>query len=796
MKHAALPLLLLVAGCFSKPSFSGRDAGAGSDTGDDVDAAPDADVSVPLTLAKISAGGRHVCAIDTDTKLWCWGDNDHGQLGDASLSRTGAPVLASTDAAMQAGWTDIAAGTYHTCGVRAGMAYCWGSNQKKESKPTTLGTDVGLTQITLPGMAMRVFAGTAISCAILDDGKAYCWGAIDLGAASSMSGVTQLQAGGLPAWTTIALADDHACAIAAGGADAGRLFCWGDDAHNELGTDVTLGSSRGMSLAGETEQSVLGTRYRAVDATTDVTCAITTGRMLSCWGAAAQGHLLGAPDNSVDATIDLMQVWDEIAIDTKFACARKLDGTIQCWGNDPDGALGTGDFDPRLTASATVTVNGSTTGAMALAAGAGFACALDAAGHAWCWGANRAGELGNREIATKDSASRVLLPALGPTNVVQEIVAGFDFTCALIGPPSGSGQAYCWGKNASKQVNAQMMSLAEERPIAALPAGIDLVELAVGEAHVCGVSAGGASVTCWGDNGSNQLGRTGSPGLNTVQMPGTPWTAVAAGSRASCAIAGGELHCWGAVPGDSVQMTRKNYGRPPSGAAWQSISMGSGFAVGIVIGTGVSYRTMVSFGNMCDGGTGTTGVQNADIPIAIKKGMFASVNDEYALLVIAASQHEGHHTCIHYTTQENSTPRVTCFGHNESQQVNETEASCNGNSADQTAVAWRMPVIGTRSVSTANAHSCALAANNSLQCWGGNNAHELADRSVSNRGTPEQVPPSNAGPWSSVATGNNHTCVIDDARRAVYCWGENRHGQLGDGTRFRPSPVASGLVSP
>ena len=48
-----------------------------------------------------------VTAIGNDTRLWCWGDNDYGQLGGSPMVATGDPVLAST--ANPSGWTDIAA---------------------------------------------------------------------------------------------------------------------------------------------------------------------------------------------------------------------------------------------------------------------------------------------------------------------------------------------------------------------------------------------------------------------------------------------------------------------------------------------------------------------------------------------------------------------------------------------------------------------------------------------------------------------------------------------------------------
>ncbi|MBL9020489.1 MAG: hypothetical protein JNL83_40265 [Myxococcales bacterium] len=812
MTLRALALLLGLGGCFSKPSFSGRDAGPGSDTGggemgggDDamidamLDAPPDGPMPLQLALARISAGGRHVCAIGNDTRLWCWGDNDYGQLGGSAMTMTGDPVLASTT--MTDGWTDVAAGTDHTCGIRSGTVYCWGRNDSRESRPTQAGPAVTMSAVTLTGTPIKVYAGNSISCAIMADETAYCWGSINLGAGGSGSPVTQLVASAtasVTAWSTIGLGDDHACAIAGGaGADTGRLFCWGGDAHNGLGHDTAVNSHRTFAMPAETRESSLnGARYRSVDAAEHVTCAVKSTRELHCWGSSGQYHTLGAPDDSLDVAIDSMTVWEDVSVDRTFACARRTTGAIYCWGNNQDGAMGQGDYEPQRSSPVLVNVHGLTSGMTALATGEGFACVLDPNANSWCWGANRQGELGNREIATKDVPSRVLLPTLGTNDVVSKLVAGDDFSCALVGPASGGATAYCWGNNKQLQVDALTSTESEPVPKAPFGAGTSFVEIAAGQMHVCGRHGSGATVTCWGDNSSSQLGRTGPAGMNPIAMPSTqPWTAIGAGSRASCGIADGELWCWGAVPGSTTQPMRAPYGRTPSGASWQSISIGSQFAVGVATEVGQTIPKLYAFGLQCESGLGASGTQMASNPLSLRRGL--SAGDEYATILVAAAQHNGHHTCIHYTTADApTTARVTCWGLNSSNQVNQGDASCAASTADQTVTTWRMPVFGTQSIATAADHSCALAANNALQCWGGNTAHELSTRSVSNPGIPAQVPPLSAGPWSVVATGSLHTCVIHDDRKAVSCWGENRHGQLGDGTRFRPTAVASGLVLP
>ncbi|MCA1481771.1 RCC1 domain-containing protein, partial [Bradyrhizobium sp. NBAIM08] len=47
----------------------------------------------------------------------------------------------------------------------------------------------------------------------------------------------------------------------------------------------------------------------------------------------------------------------------------------------------------------------------------------------------------------------------------------------------------------------------------------------------------------------------------------------------------------------------------------------------------------------------------------------------------------------------------------------------------------------------------------------------------------------------ALAVADHHACAVIGSQREVYCWGDNRHGQLGDGgTAARATPVATGLV--
>ena len=104
-------------------------------------AAPDEVEPVLLTAAtpalafyQVSGGGLHTCGITTANRMYCWGTNNHGQLGDGSKTTRLKPFpVAGTLRFRQ-----VSAGDLHTCGVTTDYrAYCWGQNSGKLGDGTT-----------------------------------------------------------------------------------------------------------------------------------------------------------------------------------------------------------------------------------------------------------------------------------------------------------------------------------------------------------------------------------------------------------------------------------------------------------------------------------------------------------------------------------------------------------------------------------------------------------------------------------------------------------------------------------
>jgi len=123
----------------------------------------------------VATGEAHACAI-TRGVVECWGDNSYGQLG-ANASRDGSTAPVEVPG-LGAAVTAVAAGTGQTCAITsAGGVKCWGDGDHGQLGNGSTAPSAKPVAVTgLDSGVVAISAGTLHACAVTAAGHVYCWG--------------------------------------------------------------------------------------------------------------------------------------------------------------------------------------------------------------------------------------------------------------------------------------------------------------------------------------------------------------------------------------------------------------------------------------------------------------------------------------------------------------------------------------------------------------------------------------------------------------------------------------------
>jgi alpha-tubulin suppressor-like RCC1 family protein len=228
-----------VAYCWGDNTFG--QLGIGSTAGPQVFPQP---VVGGLTFAAIAVGANnHTCGITTSGQAYCWGDNGFGKLGDGTFSQRTAP----TPVVGGLLFTAIRPNFFHsTCALATdSRAYCFGLNDRGQLGLGG-GTDTGGHPVPAAVTGGLTFSaiGTGFnqSCGVSTSGPAYCWGGNNAGqlgnGTTTLSTVPVLVSGGF-SYTdvsggngfSLASRPPHTCGVSTTGVG----LCWGFNGDGELG---------------------------------------------------------------------------------------------------------------------------------------------------------------------------------------------------------------------------------------------------------------------------------------------------------------------------------------------------------------------------------------------------------------------------------------------------------------------------------------------------------------------------------------------------------------------------------
>ncbi len=516
------------------------------------------------TLAGISAGGAHTCAIDDAGRAYCWGRGDSGQLGNGNQVTHRRPVAVDRSRQLKGvRLRQISAGHNFTCGIdRAGATYCWG-----EGRAGQLGDDSGRASAVPVRVAQdaRAFAigsldaGRTASCAATASGRAFCWGKGSLGSGVNQSDRTQpVDVSAVPkglGFTDLAVTTgdtgQRGCAIG----DNGRAYCWGSDQLGRLGQTV-----KPLEVySSGTSDIPAGAVLSSLTASGTHRCVLDSDGKAYCWGSNYGGELGIGPSADVVTARPAAVVSDgalagvtltRISAGAYNTCALDASGKAYCWGGSGDRVGdGTTNVDVRHREPVAVDTSGVLAGKMLTQISVGYAqsCAIASNGKAYCWGWGSSGVLGNGSTADAPSPVAVDTSGVLAGKTLTGLATGPFHTCAL----DSDGKAYCWGDGIGGALGNG--STADSSvPVAVEASGVlsgkTLVAITANERYTCALDTAGKAY-CWGERalGGNATSSSTPVAVDdSGVLSGRVLTQISAGYSHACARdTQGRAYCWG-----------------------------------------------------------------------------------------------------------------------------------------------------------------------------------------------------------------------------------------------------------
>jgi alpha-tubulin suppressor-like RCC1 family protein len=274
-----------------------------------------------------------------------------------------------------------------------------------------------------------------------------------------------------------------------------------------------------------------------------------------------------------------------------------------------------------------------------------------------------------------------------------------------------------------------------------------------GDVLIAGVTAGGAAGLA-GVSGAGAGGGSGEAG-SAGSENSTRASEVNIGDNHACAIVAGRAHCWGSNEygqlGLGDQDTRLTPALVDGDHVWRHLTLGAFRTCGLDDGGRV-----LCWGENARGGVGVGDRSERTTPAVVTlPNRATSLSGDFQ------------HTCAVLSDNQ-----LFCWGNNEEGQLGQDDGYPGEGSVDADALTpIRVPGPDFESVDTGQGHTCAVALDGSLYCWGRNSFSELgAGASANQIRTPTRVGADND--WLEVAAGQGHTCA-KKRDLSIWCWGMN-----------------------
>lgn len=344
------------------------------------------------TFSSVSAGEHFTCGLTSTGDVYCWGENDHFQLGTSAVNSSSTP----NQVYQISNVLQIASGRDFACArISDGGVACWGRADLGQTGDGLLSESDRYFATRVQGIntAIDISAGEGHACAVLKDKSVMCWGQNQYGQIGNEKNKNEkmpVKVEGIPNVIQVSAGQGHTCALG----ENGFIYCWGDNKYGQLG----IGSTQVLK---KTPSLVLGIqKVKSIQVGYNTSCAIKENSGIWCWGWGQDGQggeldkvnrwlpeLIGAvliTVNTSPVKIVPSVDFETISIGKTNVCGvlNSLRGnTLYCWGLNRF-------TDPGISTSTTFSTGTS------VSIGDGHGCIVTTTGTISCWGWNHKGQLG------------------------------------------------------------------------------------------------------------------------------------------------------------------------------------------------------------------------------------------------------------------------------------------------------------------------------------------------------------------------------------------------------------------
>ena len=349
-----------------------------------------------LVFTKVSAGGSHSLALTDDGRVWAWGLNTSGQLGDGTTTNSGAPV----QVVGLSGIVAISAGENHSLALKSnGTLWGWGCNdygrlgdgtETHRSSPVQVSGLTGVTDIS---------AGYMYSSAIINNGNVYEWGAARVsflngpwgGLGTTGISPTPQQVDGVSNISNVSAGNGKSIAADT----SGNVWYW------ERTFEADLNDY--MDNNGYPEECFWFEPVSVYDVQ-NIT-AVSAGDSYHFLTLKNDGTVR-TYDTYSSSQVNSLSGITRIDAGSTHSFAVKSNGMVYAWGTNTYGQLGDGTTTTRNTPVQLNNLNNI----IEVSAGISHSLAIDNNGIIWAWGRNNFGQLGDETTTNRNTPVEVSMP--------------------------------------------------------------------------------------------------------------------------------------------------------------------------------------------------------------------------------------------------------------------------------------------------------------------------------------------------------------------------------------------------